>query len=167
MEAKVVVNLKTFLGVAASLLRHTFAALASSAIFSLLWGTVISFNRGAPDGALIDAFLLFVLVVPVVFVLGLPLTLVFQRAGTLGRSFVGPMAAFSLVLTMSFLIVAILSRTTNADTGHFRYVFWAYEIGATPQLIWVTSVVALAGAVCGGVYWRIKGRPPKQGRVGQ
>lgn len=148
-------NSKTFLGVAKSLLRHALAVLVSSALFSLFWGVVISFNRGAPDGALIDAFLLLIFVLPVVVVLVLPLGLILQRVGTWGRCLIGPMFAFSFVLTVSFLILAFLSRTTNADTGRLRYAFWAYEIGAAPQLTGITLLVALVGATCGALYWRI------------
>lgn len=145
---------RTYFDPVAALARSALAVVLSSALFSIVWGTAIAIARGVPGGFLIDAFLVLVFVLPVVVILVSPVVAILRRLTVWARSPAGPMTVFAVVLAASFLVVASLSRTTNADTGQPRYVFWAYEFGSTVQLTGITLLIAIIGALCGALYWR-------------
>ena len=146
-------GIRIFLSPVAMLARSAFAAVLSSILFSMIWGAVIAFNRGAPSGLLIDAFLIFVFVFPLVLVLVFPILVILRRLTLWARSPIGPISVFAVVLASFFFVVAYLSTTTNADTGDSRHMFWAYEVGNTIQLGGITLLIALVGALCGALYW--------------
>jgi hypothetical protein len=145
---------RTYFDSVSALARSAIAVVLSSALFSTVWGAAIAIGRGVPEGLLIDAFLVLVFVLPVVAILVSPIVSVLRRLAIWARGPAGAMSVFAVVLAGSFFVVAFLSRTTNADTGQPRYVFWAYDVGTTAQLTGVTLLIAIVGALSGALYWR-------------